>query len=264
MALILMGNPLHMSGREGRQTEYAREFGARLQAATGLPVEFRDERLTTVEAERVLRQSGISIEKRAKAVDRLAAVILLESYLDSQPVYDAPPLLRRMLDPVDFSSDFRRRHRRRCCYSFDLRARIKGFAQPVILDFPKGTSTRAMAAELREPALSAIPGNFWWRGRCGRRRACRPANISSRSRFGADGVRSHRSRRRLLLRAHGPRRQQHVRYRGQCRPVRFHEGLGFPARRSRSRRRFTISLRTPQRSKVTSSRPLTASSAAPP
>lgn len=84
VALILMGNPLHMSGREGRQTEYTREFAARLQAATGLPLEFRDERLTTVEAQRVLRQSGISIEKRAKAVDKLAAMILLESYLDSQ------------------------------------------------------------------------------------------------------------------------------------------------------------------------------------
>jgi putative Holliday junction resolvase len=84
VALILIGNPLHMSGREGRQTEHARDFGSRLQVATGLAVEYWDERLTTVEAQRVLRQSGISIEKRAKAVDRLAAVILLESYLDSR------------------------------------------------------------------------------------------------------------------------------------------------------------------------------------
>jgi len=84
VTLILIGNPLHMSGREGRQTQHAREFGARLQAATGLAVEFWDERLTTVEAQRVLRQSGISIEKRARAVDRLAAVILLESFLDSR------------------------------------------------------------------------------------------------------------------------------------------------------------------------------------
>ena len=81
---IVIGNPLHMSGQEGRQAEYARDFGARLHGATGLPVEFWDERLTTVEAQRVLRQSGVSIEKRAKAVDRLAAVILLESYLDSR------------------------------------------------------------------------------------------------------------------------------------------------------------------------------------
>jgi putative Holliday junction resolvase len=84
VTLLLMGNPLHMSGREGRQAEYTRDFGERLRAATGLPVEFWDERLTTVEAERVLRQSGISIQKRAQAVDRLAAVILLESYLDSR------------------------------------------------------------------------------------------------------------------------------------------------------------------------------------
>ncbi len=81
---IVIGNPLHMSGREGPQVENAHEFGARLQAASGFPVEYWDERLTTVEAQRVLRQSGISIEKRAKAVDRLAAVILLSSYLDSQ------------------------------------------------------------------------------------------------------------------------------------------------------------------------------------
>jgi putative Holliday junction resolvase len=83
VTLILMGNPLHMSGREGRQAEYARDFGERLGAASGIPVKFWDERLTTVAAQRVLRESGISIEKRAKAVDRLAAVILLESYLDS-------------------------------------------------------------------------------------------------------------------------------------------------------------------------------------
>lgn len=84
VSLVLIGNPMHMSGHEGRQAEYARDFGARIQAATGIPVEFLDERLTTVQAQRVLRESGVSIEKRAKAVDRLAAVILLASYLDSR------------------------------------------------------------------------------------------------------------------------------------------------------------------------------------
>jgi putative Holliday junction resolvase len=84
VSLILMGNPLHMSGREGRQVEYTRDFAERLSTATGVPVEYWDERLTSVQAERVLRESGISIEKRARAVDQLAAVILLESYLDSQ------------------------------------------------------------------------------------------------------------------------------------------------------------------------------------
>jgi putative Holliday junction resolvase len=54
-----------------------------LEKQTGLPIRFWDERLTTVQAHRVLRESGISLEKRAAAVDRLSAVILLQSYLDS-------------------------------------------------------------------------------------------------------------------------------------------------------------------------------------
>ena len=83
VGLILMGHPLHMSGREGRQAEYTRDFAARLTEHTGLKVRLWDERLTTVEAMRVLKDSGISIAKRAKAADRLAAQILLGSYLDS-------------------------------------------------------------------------------------------------------------------------------------------------------------------------------------
>jgi putative Holliday junction resolvase len=82
VTLILMGNPLHMSGHEGRQAGYTREFAERLGERTGVEVCYWDERLTTVAAQRVLKDSGISIEKRARAVDRLAAVILLESYLD--------------------------------------------------------------------------------------------------------------------------------------------------------------------------------------
>ena len=83
VTLLLMGNPLHMSGHEGRQTEYVHQFGERLAAHTGIPLKYWDERLTTVEAHRVLRSSGIGIEKRARAIDKLSAVILLESYLDS-------------------------------------------------------------------------------------------------------------------------------------------------------------------------------------
>ena len=81
--LLLVGQPLHMSGSESRQGAYTKEFAERLAERTGLPVKHLDERLTTVQAERVLRESGISIEKRAKAVDRLAAVLLLQSFLDS-------------------------------------------------------------------------------------------------------------------------------------------------------------------------------------
>lgn len=83
VGLFLLGNPINMGGKEGRQSGWVREFAAALVQRTGLPVEFRDERLTSVEAGRVLRSSGISIAKRAAAVDRLSAVILLQSYLDS-------------------------------------------------------------------------------------------------------------------------------------------------------------------------------------
>jgi putative Holliday junction resolvase len=79
--LILLGHPLHMSGHESRQSQYTREFAGRLTEWTGLEVRLWDERLTTVEAQRVLKSSGISIVKRAKAVDQLAAQILLESFL---------------------------------------------------------------------------------------------------------------------------------------------------------------------------------------
>ena len=81
--LVLLGHPLNMRGDEGRQAFYTRDFAQRLTERTGLVVRFWDERLTSKEAERVLKQSGISIEKRAKAIDRLAAVILLASYLDA-------------------------------------------------------------------------------------------------------------------------------------------------------------------------------------
>ena len=64
---------------------FVREFGAAIEQRPGLPVKYWDERLTSVEAGRVLRSSGIGIEKRAAAVDRLSAVILLQSYLDSLP-----------------------------------------------------------------------------------------------------------------------------------------------------------------------------------
>ncbi len=80
---ILMGHPLHMSGHEGRQAEYTQEFAAKLADRTKLEVIFWDERWTTVAAQRVLRESGVSIEKRARAVDQMSAVILLSSYLDS-------------------------------------------------------------------------------------------------------------------------------------------------------------------------------------
>lgn len=86
VTLWLMGLPLHLSGTEGAQAQKVRTFGALLAARSGLPVEYWDERLTTVAAQRVLREAELSLAKRRRAVDRLAAVVLLQSYLEAHRV----------------------------------------------------------------------------------------------------------------------------------------------------------------------------------
>lgn len=85
VTLLLLGDPLHMSGQPSRQGEYTREFGHELEYKTGLPIKYWDERWTSREAERTLRGSGIAKGDRKPAIDRLSAVILLQSYLDSLP-----------------------------------------------------------------------------------------------------------------------------------------------------------------------------------
>jgi putative Holliday junction resolvase len=81
---LLVGKPLHMSGAESRQSEYTREFAERLASALRLPVVYWDERLTSREAERLLREGGASIEQSRQAVDQMSAVLILESYLGFQ------------------------------------------------------------------------------------------------------------------------------------------------------------------------------------
>lgn len=81
---LLVGKPLHMSGVESRQSQYTSEFAERLGQHSGRPVVFWDERLTSAEAERMLRLAGASLEQRKKAIDRMAAVLLLESFLGYQ------------------------------------------------------------------------------------------------------------------------------------------------------------------------------------
>lgn len=80
---FLIGDPLHMSGEASRQGEYTRDFARELERKTGIPVVFRDERWTSREAERALRGSGIANDRRKPTIDRLSAVLLLQSYLDS-------------------------------------------------------------------------------------------------------------------------------------------------------------------------------------
>lgn len=79
---VVLGDPIHMNGGESRQQEHTREFAEKLARRTNVGIDFWDERLTSREADRVLRSSGISIEKRAKAIDQLSAVLILESYLE--------------------------------------------------------------------------------------------------------------------------------------------------------------------------------------
>ena len=73
-----------MNGSESRQSEYTKEFADRLQQYLSLPAVYWDERLTSAEAERMLRDAGASLDQKKRSVDRLAAVLLLESYLESQ------------------------------------------------------------------------------------------------------------------------------------------------------------------------------------
>ena len=78
---LLVGKPLHMSGDESRQSEYTREFAERLSKALHLPVVYWDERLSSKEAERLMREGGASLLQSRQAVDRMSAVLILESYL---------------------------------------------------------------------------------------------------------------------------------------------------------------------------------------
>ncbi len=84
---IVVGLPYNMDGTEGGMAREAREFGERLARETGIEVSYQDERLTSFEAEERLKARGLSLKrmleaKRWGAVDEMAAVILLEDFLN--------------------------------------------------------------------------------------------------------------------------------------------------------------------------------------
>lgn len=81
---LVVGYPLRLSGEIGIQAEKMTLFAAELEKRFQIPVHLFDERLTSTEANRVLRESEISIEKRAKAVDRMAAVLILQSWMETR------------------------------------------------------------------------------------------------------------------------------------------------------------------------------------
>ena len=81
---IVLGLPKNMNDSEGVRAEKTREFGEMLKRRTGLPLIFWDERLTTVAAEQVLMEQGVRREDRKAVIDKIAAALILQGYLDWQ------------------------------------------------------------------------------------------------------------------------------------------------------------------------------------
>lgn len=79
---FVLGLPMNMDGSEGPRAEVTRRFGDMLAAASGLDVVYQDERLTTVSAERMLIDADVRREKRKQVIDKVAATIILQAYLD--------------------------------------------------------------------------------------------------------------------------------------------------------------------------------------
>ena len=80
---FVLGLPKNMDGTEGDRAAVTRQFGDMLEQASGLDVLYQDERLTTVSAERMLIDADVRRDKRKKVIDKVAATIILQSYLDS-------------------------------------------------------------------------------------------------------------------------------------------------------------------------------------
>ena len=80
---LVVGCPLHMNGDFGERAKKSEEFGTKLSTRTGLPVIYWDERLTTVEADEIMKEAGVRREHRKDYVDKIAAVLILQGYLDS-------------------------------------------------------------------------------------------------------------------------------------------------------------------------------------
>ena len=83
VALVVLGYPLSLTGERGARATLAEEFADALRAILHVPVELHDERLSTAEAERSLRTAGASGRQRRELVDRTAATVTLQSFLEA-------------------------------------------------------------------------------------------------------------------------------------------------------------------------------------
>ena len=84
VGLLVVGLPLNMNGTEGERAEASRKLGDALSAAAGVPVQYWDERLTTVAANRSLLEADVPRAKRKDVVDQVAAVLILQGFMDSR------------------------------------------------------------------------------------------------------------------------------------------------------------------------------------
>jgi putative Holliday junction resolvase len=80
---VVVGHPRSMSGRAGPRARLSERFAEALEAGLGLPVHLQDERLSTVEADRALRAAGAGGRALRRAVDRSAATVILQAWLDA-------------------------------------------------------------------------------------------------------------------------------------------------------------------------------------
>lgn len=87
---VLIGLPLHMNGSEGASVKMAKDFGIMVEEQLGVPVVYRDERYSSIAAERILLEGDVSRKKRKQVIDQLAAAYVLQGYLDqhSKSVFD--------------------------------------------------------------------------------------------------------------------------------------------------------------------------------
>ncbi len=93
---LVVGNPLHLSGEVGAWTRKVQEFAEALRVRSGLTVELWDERLSTVAAHEILNQAQYGTKNREKMIDQVAAVVILEGWMQAQEQRAA----RLALDPT--------------------------------------------------------------------------------------------------------------------------------------------------------------------
>ena len=83
VSFVVLGYPKNMNNSEGQRVEATMEFKEHIERRTGLEVKLWDERLTTIESERIFMEAGVRREHRKDYIDKMAAAIILQSYMDA-------------------------------------------------------------------------------------------------------------------------------------------------------------------------------------